>query len=72
MKGTISCLKTRKYDFKSSAVAHMPVLPNHLPHSGGSRMEAKGGLNSGYVGLKLEINKNLRLINPNLMNKSYL
>jgi hypothetical protein len=40
--------------------------------SGGSRMEAKGGLNSGYVGLKLEINKNLRLINPNLMNKSYL
>jgi len=40
-----------------------------LAASGGSRMEAKGGLNSGYVGLKLEINKNLRLINPNLMNK---
>jgi len=40
--------------------------------SGGSRMGAKGGLNSEHLRLKLEIHKDLRLINTNLMNKSDL
>jgi hypothetical protein len=40
--------------------------------SGGFRMEAKKGLNSKHIVLKLEINKILKLINSNLINKSYL
>jgi len=37
--------------------------------SGGSTMGIKGELNSKHLGLKLEINKNLRLINTNLIDK---
>jgi hypothetical protein len=37
--------------------------------SGGSSMGTRGGLNSEHIGLKVEITKNLRLINTNLMDK---